>query len=512
MGDPKVNLVKKARFLHRIGARKGVSNMVSPAAFWTLPRIERLLENSEQKMADYLSRYMVLLAASGSLRQAFWGPLLCWREGLIDDGSGHYAELERITHYQSILGNLADFRVRPAFYALKQFNAMIPGTVYEGPLKTAEDLEIHVFRAEDRYIHVAWTINGKACELAALYPQSDLIQAELSDRDGEHFDEMPQYISESPLYLSWPLSHQVQLNPLPAPYPLESIYAHRENGHYYPYQKNGWRGIVIADNAVAAQQLAEQLHPDNLPEPNQENTLRKARNIIWTVPGPNGTTVVAKKPIKMHPHKRLFDRFKPCKARRSWIAAAELSRRGIPTAAPLAYFELETDKSLLQNLFVCENVDHDFSARDMLVAFHGGATEFEGIDALDAYRQLALFLLRMHEHGVFFRDLAGGNILIKKQADSTLSFTLIDINRARFYNRSTPMNQRIADLTRICHKLHWEGREYLVEQYLQHMPKSKRFSWRHRLPFYLYDFKVNLKRRYGRKAIKRLWGRLRNAA
>lgn len=74
------------------------------------------------------------------------------------------------------------------------------------------------------------------------------------------------------------------------------------------------------------------------------------------------------------------------------------------------------------------------------------------------------------------------------------------------------MGQRIADLTRICHKLHWEGREYLIDQYFQHMPKSKRFNWRYRLPFYLYDFKVNFKRRYGRKAIKRLWGRLKNAA
>jgi hypothetical protein len=40
------------------------------------------------------------------------------------------------------------------------------------------------------------------------------------------------------------------------------------------------------------------------------------------------------------------------------------------------------------------------------------------------------------------------------------------------------------------------------------MLKPQTFNWRLRLPFYLYDFKVNFKRRYGRKAIKRLWRKL----
>jgi tRNA A-37 threonylcarbamoyl transferase component Bud32 len=501
----KVNLVKKARLLQRIGAQHGVKDLISPAAFWTLPRIERLLAEKEQKQADYLTRYMVLLAASGALRQAYWGPLLCWREGLIDDGSGRYPELERITHYQSVLGNLAQFRVRPAFYALQQFNSSIAGSDYLGPLSTSNDVEIHAFRNKDQLIHVAWTINGKACPVSALYEERDLQRVEVRDRDGLSSAELPQFISEKPGYLIWPSSHIVELKAQSAPYPLESIFAHRQHGHYYPVNEGGWRGMVIADNSDAARELTQLLHPDNLPEAGSESTLRRARNLIWTVPGPDGRTVVAKKPIKMAIQKRLLDRFKPSKAKRSWIAAAELSRRDIPTAQPLAYFEKQGDGSLKQNLFVCEKVDHDFSARDVLMAFHDGAASYADMAADDVYRQLALFLLRMHEHGVFFRDLAGGNILIKKQADNQLDFTLIDINRARFYNRSTPFNQRLSDLARICHKLHWEGREVMVSYYLQSMLKPKPFSWRLRVPFHLYDFKANFKRRYGRKAIKRAW-------
>lgn len=501
----KVNLVKKACLLQRIGAKHGVKDLISPAAFWTLPRIERLLAEKEQKQADYLTRYMVLLAASGALRQAYWGPLLCWREGLIDDGSGHYPELERITHYQSVLGNLEQFRVRPGFYALQQFNSCIAGSDYLGPLSTSNDVEVHAFRNKEQLIHVAWTINGKACALNELYEDRDQQRAEARDRDGISFAELPRFISEKPTYLLWPATHQVALKQHSGRYPLESIFAHRQQGQYYPINDGDWRGMVIADNSQAASELTQLLHPDNLPEANSDTTLRRARNLIWTVPGPDGRSVVAKKPIKMAIQKRLLDRFKPSKARRSWIAAAELSRRGIPTAQPLAYFEKRGDNSLKQNLFVCEKVDHDFSARDMVMAFHDGADSYAGIAAEEIYRQLASFLLRMHEHGVFFRDLAGGNILIKKQPGDQLAFTLIDINRARFYNRSTPLNQRLSDLARICHKLHWEGREYMVNHYLQSMLKPKTFNWRRRLPFYLYDYKVNFKRRYGRKAIKRWW-------
>lgn len=500
----KVNLVKKARLIQRIGNNNGVADFISPAAFWTLPRIERLLVEKEQKQADYLSRYMVLLAASGALKQAFWGPLLCWREGLIDDGSGRYPELERITHYQSVLGRLEDFRLRPGFHALKQFNAMIPGCQYLGPLSTSNNVEVHAFRNEKTLIHVAWTINGKACPVSALYESRDIERAQYHNRDGQVMVEQPQFICESPSYLSWSTDYRVELKPAAKQWPLESIFAHRRQGHYYPIEQGDWRGMVIADSTAEAVKTIQRLHPDSLPGASKETTLRKARNLIWTVPGPDGREVVAKKPIKMHPHKRLLDKLKPSKARRSWIAAAELTRRGIATAEPLAYFEKQGG-SMLDNLFVCEKVDHDFSAREMLVAFRDGASEYSGIQAQDAYRQLAAFLLRLHEHGVFFRDLAGGNILIKKQPDQQLSFTLIDINRARFYNRSTPMKQRISDLTRICHKLHWPGREYLVEHYLQNMLKAQAFTWRLRLPFYLYDFKVNFKRRYGRRAIARWW-------
>lgn len=504
-----VNLVKKARMLHKVVTEHGIREQVSPAAFWTLPRIERLLVDSEDKQADYLSRYFVLLAASGALHKAFWGPLLCWREGLIDDGSGRYPELERITHYRSVTGDRNDFSCRPAFAALKQFNALIPGTVYEAPLQTADGIEVHAFRSEHHLIHVAWTGNGKGLRMQALYHERDWLAANAVGATGERFDDPPHFLCETPVYLLWPADSDVRLKSIPDSPKLEALHAHRKPGRYYSFDRDGWTGVYVAEGGEAqAAAVAEALHPDRLPAADETTTLRKARNLIWRVPGATGEQLVAKRPIKVQPHKRLIDRFKPSKARRSWTAAAELGRRGIPTAEPVAFFERAGDRSLMRNVYLCACVQHDFSARDMLEAFAQGACEYRGVPDESAYRQLADFVRNIHDHGVFFRDLAGGNILIRKTADGRLHFTLIDINRARFYQRGTPLRQRLADLTRICNKLHWAGRHQLVTYYLQQLHRPTTFSLRYRLPFYLYDFKVGLKRRIGRKAIRRGWHRL----
>lgn len=504
----KVNLVKKARILKKISDDFGVKEFISPAAFWTLPRIRRVLVNGEEKQADYLSRYLTLLAASGALNQAYWGPFICHREGLIDDGYPTYPELERITHYRSVLGQRQDFRQRPAFYAMKNFIQLIPGSLYEGPLATAEAIEVHAFRSHDRLIHVLWTANGQAMPMHDLYAPAQLANVQVISRDGEIAEEKPEFVTESPVFLCWPAASKIELKAAPRARQRVSIYRHAQGQNLYEFEQDGWKGLLLARDAQHAMELKQKLHPANLPAATEHNTLRKARNVIWRVDTLLDKPVVIKKPLRMAPHKRLLDKFKPCKSKRSWNAAAELSRRGISTGLPIAYFERIDDASLTENFYLCDLVDHDFSARDILTAFNEGATEYQGVSEDQLYQQLSKFLLELHGRGVYFRDLAGGNILIKKQPDDKLEFTLIDINRARFFNRYLTMPQRLSDLTRICNKLHWKGREKLVGFYLKQTKHKPAFSFRLRLPFYLYDFKVKFKRRYGRKAIKRLVKRL----
>lgn len=506
----KVNLVKKARILKKITHDFGVKEFISPAAFWTLPRIRRVLVNDEEKQADYLSRYLTLLAASGALQQAYWGPFICHREGLIDDGYEAYPKLERITHYRSVLGQPQNFRVRPAFYAMQNFIRLIPGSLYEGPLATAGVIEAHAFRNKDKLIHVLWTANGQAMPMHALYAPAQMEHIEVITRDGELATEKPEFATETPIFLCWPVSAKIELKASPNTRERVFVYRHAPDKNLYEFEQDGWKGLLISENAEQATELKQKLHPAYLPKATKANTLRKARNVIWRIDNLLDKTVVAKKPLRMPPHKLLLDKLKPCKSRRSWNAAAELLRRGIPTAQPVAYFERPGDRTFTENYYLCDLVEHDFSAREILTAFNDGATEYQGVSEDVLYQQLSHFLLDLHGRGVFFRDLAGGNILIKKQADGNLDFILIDINRARFFNRNATLAERLSDLTRICNKLHWPGREKLVGHYLQHTKYKLSFNFRCRVPFYLYDFKVKFKRRYGRKAIKRLFNKWRS--
>src|SRR5690606_38801828 len=143
-------------------------------------------------------------------------------------------------------------------------------------------------------------------------------------------------------------------------------------------------------------------------------------------PRDSAKKLVIKQPVRMHLHKKLLDRFKPSKGLRSWNGASELLRRGIETARPIAYFEQAGDKTLTCNYYICEYVETDFSARDIFSAFAQGEQYFKGISQHAVYSQLTDYLLTMHGRGVFFRDLSGGNILIRVTIDGILHFSLID--------------------------------------------------------------------------------------
>ncbi|TXG86753.1 MAG: hypothetical protein E6R10_09365 [Rhodocyclaceae bacterium] len=510
VGLHKFNLIKKARLLARLGADAGVPRLISPAAFWTLPRIERMLPDSEQKQADYLSRYMVLCAASGALECAWWGPLICHREGLVDNGERPYPALERITRYASVEGGLGDLRVRPALHALRAFAGLVPGARYEGRLNSSEGLEVHAFRTAERLLHVVWTINGRAAALDDLYAPEDVAAAEFRDRDGEPEppgDAPRMLLGESPRYLSWPAGREVAVKAGAALLPDLVIARHAPGLKYFLFREGNWQGVIAAASAQEADVLLQSIHPERLAAPSREASLRHARNAIWAIPDPRrgDARLVIKQPVTMHLHKRLFDRFKPSKALRSWNGTNELLRRGVAAAAPVACFEWRGDRTLMRNFYVCEHVPAEWTAREMVAAFSGGAPLFAGVSEPDAYRQLAAYLLRMHGGGILFRDLSGGNILIGNPEPGQLSFALIDTGRIRVFPVPLALGQRFDDLVRICNKLHPAGREQFLRIYLAAIRSRPRF-W-HRLPFLLYDFKVWAKRRFGRKAIKKLFGR-----
>lgn len=508
----KYNLVKKARLLKKITADFGIAHFISPVAFWAIYRIERLLPDGEQKQADYLARYMLLNAASGALDQAFWGALICHREGLIDDGlnDATYPTLERVTHYASVDGEQKNFRHHASFNAMKTVAKLVQGAHYQFALATAEGLEIHHFQTSEHEVHACWTINGKVALLSDIYPEATILQAEVMHRDGAILADKPTLITESPIYLCWPKGQPVPMKPQPSLAKDLAIHAHIQGLQYYPFQQGIWLGMILAKSASEAQLIGRELNPEILAAPEKNAALRHARNAIWAVPDPrdDAKQVTVKQPVKMYPHKAFLDRFKPSKAKRSWNGAVELLRRGVTTALPVAFFEKTGDTSLKQNFYICDYVKADANVGEMFVHFAQGNQAYEfkekniTISAEETYLQLAQYLHKMHKNGAYFRDLSGGNVLVQVGEDKQLYFSLIDTARAWFYTHPTPFKYRIADLTRMCNKLHWAGRERFMGLYLANT--SKKFTPAMKCAFYLYDFKVNFKRKFGRKGIKKL--------
>ena len=496
-------LVKKAFVLQKIGQHFGVQRFHSPSAFWTLPRIERFLPNTEEKQADYLARYMLLCAASGVMENAGWGPLICHREGLIDDGVKPYPKLERITHYLSINDEVKNYRQRPAFKAFQTFTREIPGLSYLGQQNTHNFLEVHAFANAQNQVHAVWTTNGKVAALTDIYAEKDLANAKILHRDGHEIQ--TNIACESPIYLHFD-AEKVEIKPSVGVIKNCAIHAHMPEIQFFHYQQNGWRGMIAAKNHAEFLLLAEALNPQTIKGPSKPTILRKARNAIWTIPDPRNpdNKLVVKQPVKFNFFKRFTDKLKPSKALRSWSGAHELLRRGIDNAKPIAYFELIGDNTLKQNFYICEFVPADFSVRDMFSAFERHEKTYAGITQETAYASVCDYLYTMHQRGAFFRDLSGGNILVHKPSETALSFSLIDTGRARFFNHGTPLSMRLSDMARACNKLHVEGRNTLMTRYMKKM--GKHFGIKEKIPFITYNIKVAIKRQLKIKNIKKMFG------
>lgn len=505
-GLHKLNLIKKARLLKRISDQYGIDKTWSTTAFWTLPRIGRRTLENEEAQADYLTRYMVLAAVSGALERAYWGPLVSQREGLVDDGTGRPAPHELVAFYGTNYGDLEDYRTRPAFHAFACFNRWIPGALYQGRKSTGRWLEIHEFETAEQRIHIAWTGDKHAAELAALYSEDDLDEAEYLSRDGAVLPERPSLITDSPVYLCWPLERTVSVTRGVDVLADVAIDGNRRGGNYYRYQDPQWRGVVFAPDREQADRLIEELHPHRIGAPTAENILRKARNVIWRLPDPLDPEqeLTAKKPNTLKPHKRFLDKLKPSKAARSWNGATLMMRAGISSPEPIAYFESATESDPFNNWYICRYAAGMPSVRSCFEAYTRGETSYKGITREMLFPPLCAFLFKLHQVGVYFRDLASGNILIDRKADGELQFTLIDTARARFYPLETPLPARLSDLKRTCYKLSWPLRIEFMEMYLGRLRKPRRFSLLYRLPFHYFDFKTDAKRFLkGKKKVRR---------
>jgi tRNA A-37 threonylcarbamoyl transferase component Bud32 len=277
------------------------------------------------------------------------------------------------------------------------------------------------------------------------------------------------------------------------------IAPHAGPGNYYSYNDDEWRGMVFAANRADADKLIAELHPRKMSTPNKSEALRKTRNAVWKIADPRDASkaLVVKKPDQLRFIKKLTDRYKASKGLRSWNGAVELQRIGVATPRPVAWFERADRVDLTNNWYICEFQPGNLSVRNFFSAFKQGASSHMGVAKAEFLRKLAEYLLKLHRRGAYFRDLSGGNMLVRLDEAGKPEFSLIDTGRARFYPKQLTIGKRLSDLKRAVYKLDWQSRREFMAIYLRALGRS--FSAFYRLPFMLYDLKIGLKRKLKNK-------------
>lgn len=414
---------------------------------------------------------------------------------MIDDPGCATPNDEVVTFYSHTSGPHQTYVSRPAFVALQTFQQIIPGSRFERSLIGSNGLHVLEFSTDVSRIHVAWTINCKAAWLPDLYHSEQLAQATCMSRDGLPLAREISLVTESPIYLTWPLSVPVSINARARPLADLMLYnAPDERARCYYFRDEVWQGAVYATSHQEAETIARALHPERLVGHARTRTLRQSRNAIWTIADPRDTAraIVVKQPIRLSWNKKITEPWKPSKAIRSWNGACQLLRRGIESPHPIAYFERVGERTdPANNWYVCELSDCELSVRHYFREYADHRLYSHGV-ALDTFlQQLCKFVLDLHQRGVHFRDLSSGNVLVRQLEDGGLQFSLIDTARAHFYQRPLPMHKRLSDLVRIMHKLHWAGRLLFLERYF--VALEKRFGAIHKLHFHAYDLKAGWK-------------------
>ncbi|MEH6581943.1 MAG: lipopolysaccharide kinase InaA family protein [Halioglobus sp.] len=494
----KLNLLKKARILHRIGQDNGSPELVCTYKCWTAKRLARRSPWPEQKRVDYLVRYLALAASSNAMRRVYWGPLICSRDGLISDQIEDYPVIDQVSYYQRVRGELENFDITPGFYALAHAVSRFSGARCTCIQHQPYGLSLFRFEPnEGQAFTLAWCRDGMSWPLTGVFADDQLDQAEFFNAVGEKIPR-PAVINEQALFIEFkeaevtPNLSYAQLHATPGVIHLVS-----------PSQQSvgdsvgTWTGASMLRADHQHQDLATiaSLRPSELLSLEETAVLRDARNRIWNVKDPrNICDQVSIKLNRVVGMKRISYRFKPSKGQRHWNNACEMLRRGIKTPLPIAFYEQNEKPGIRDSWYLCEFIPGAFSAREVYRAFRDGADEYRGMDKQAWFRCLAEFTCEMHNKQIVHRDLSAGNLLLRQRDDGTIDPHLIDIGRAWLGNGSgLKQRHRLLDLMRICYKLNWSDRESFVAFYELYMGRSFSRLWK--IPFHYYDNKQKFKKK-----------------
>jgi len=501
----KLNLIKKARIIELLGKQYGAIKTFCTYNCWTVKRLSRRNIDPEQKQADYLTRYLVIAAASGALDEVYWGALICKRDGLIDCGSADYPDYENVTYYRQVRGQVSEFRKRPSFYALKYVIEQLSEARCIQGMSGDNGVHHFIFETEQHETHIVWSKDGYVLPLAAIYSQ-DLANASFLNQQGEAIAQAPNYITEQPLFIQFAAG---QAPNRPSVEQLKAVVdLNKQNITVLPpsakqfvqYANADWAGAMMFDSGFTQQAVELQILPEQLEQVPAERIFRDTRNKVWNIESDLGMLTV--KLNRARGLKKLSYRFLESKGKRHWNNAIHMLRRGIDTPMPVAYFERHQSAGIENNYYVTQFLEGAFSARDVFTSINNGEPDINGLSHDALLKVIAEFVCDMHNAGILHRDLSSGNLLLRKEGDVVKPY-LIDIGRARIL-KNLKTRKRLIDVMRICYKLPWSGREQLMAYYQDSLGKELPY-WRLAVNYYVFKQKS---KRYIKGNIKKAWKKL----
>jgi len=205
-----------------------------------------------------------------------------------------------------------------------------------------------------------------------------------------------------------------------------------------------------------------QLRPliDQLPEifNTQGEIIYDERNVIKRFQIDNITLIVKRYRRPNIIQRIVYTFFRSSKAKRSFFNARRLLEAGVQTPVNIAYIE-QYQLGLLEYCYYISDVDDAPPIRERLIE----PDIFDRTMATD----FACFAAELHQKGILHGDLNSTNVLYHPQPDGHFLFSVIDINRMRFYDDFPPIQECMENLTRFTGRM--DLFKFVAEQYCKHL-------------------------------------------
>ena len=174
--------------------------------------------------------------------------------------------------------------------------------------------------------------------------------------------------------------------------------------------------------------------------------------------------------------------FRKSKALRSFEYAEKLTKLGIGTPQPIAFYEYYSVLFFNKSFYVSKHLNYDLTFREL-------TTNLDYPNHEKILRAFTRFTFELHEKGVNFLDHSPGNTLIQINKND-YSFYLVDLNRMRF--EQMDINQRLKNFSKLTN--HQSLVKVMSAEYaiLSELPFDEVYK---KMWFYTEEFQEKLQRK-----------------